>query len=571
MNRACVVIPTYNHYAALDAILSELCARKLPVIVVDDGSLPETGERIREICARHEDVEYRRQTPNGGKGAAVLHGLQRVGARGFTHAVQIDADGQHDLSSLDALLAAAERNPHALVTGLPQYDESMPASRRIWRPFTNFWVRVNTLSMGVPDAMCGFRVYPVAATLRLIARSVHGRRMDFDVEIIAKACWAGMTIVPVSVRVRYPEENFSNFDVLWDNVRLSALQTRMFLGMLIRSPWLLLRKLPLFRRNTAQPTQWSAMRERGSYLGMRILLALYSVFGRTICLCVMAPVVFYFFLTGAEQRRASRDYLEHLWQSGKLKQRPNWWLSFRHFLAFGESALDKIAAWSGDIPRARLNGIDSDLMDGVARNGQGAIILTAHLGNTEVIRALATLGERKIVNVLMHTEHAKLFRRLMHTYSAASPVRAIGVTTIGADTAILLSEAVSRGEWVVIAADRVPVSNDNRTVDVPFLGGIAPFPQGPFILGAILKVPAYLLFCVRDGSGFDVHFSKFADRIELPRRDRLGAIRHYAAQFARALETRVAETPLQWFNFYSFWRAPRETGPELSPIKRAAE
>src|ERR1700749_3816016 len=127
--RACAVVPTHNHEAALGAILTSLRAAGLPVIVIDDGSAADIGERISALCATHAEVEYKRQAINGGKGFAVMCGIARAQERGFTPAVQVDADGQHDLASLDALLAAARANPLALVTGVPRYTQPIPLAR----------------------------------------------------------------------------------------------------------------------------------------------------------------------------------------------------------------------------------------------------------------------------------------------------------------------------------------------------------------------------------------------------------------------------------------------------------
>jgi predicted LPLAT superfamily acyltransferase len=568
MSGPCAVIPTHNHVDALDAILSRLEAEKLPAIVVDDGSDPAAATRIAEICARRPGADYQRHAFNAGKGFAVMCGIARAKERGFTHAVQIDADGQHDLDGLALLLAESKLNPEAIVTGVPEYDGTMPLMRRIWRPFTNFWVHVNTLSWHIKDAMCGFRVYPVDATLALVARSVHVRRMDFDVEILVKAYWAGIAVAAVPVRVRYPQGNFSNFKLVRDNVMLSRMQARLFFGMLVRSPYLLFRRRPRLRKPGEQPTPWPSMTERGAYLGMRIVAGIYAVLGRTICLAAMVPIVAYFYATGREQREASRDYLERLWKRGLLPYQPTPWTSFRHFMSFASSALDKLAAWTGKIPQTEIKGVTSGLLRDVEVGGKGAFIITAHLGNPEVIRALSVLGNHVRVNVLMHIEHAQLFNRLIKEFSPNSPVRAFPVTKVGVDTAMVLSQAVERGEWVVIVGDRVPVVDRGRVVEVPFLGELAAFPQGPYILGALLKAPAYLMFCVRGAKGFNVHFSKFADPIELPRADRAGAIRHYASLYARELEARVAETPLQWFNFYSFWGTARETRPEGSAVQR---
>ena len=563
--RACAIIPTHNHVAALDSILARLDG--LPTIVIDDGSDPAVGARIDAICREHSDVEYRRHDINGGKGAAVMDGMARARERGFSHAVQIDADGQHDLSSLPALLGTARSNPTAIVTGEPQYGADIPLVRRIWRPFTNFWVAINAVALHIPDAMCGFRVYPVDAVLELVRKSVRGRRMEFDVEIIVKAHWVGIPLKGVPVKVIYPEDNFSNFDVVRDNVSLSALQTRLFFGMLWRLPSLIFRRNPDRR---VEPARWSSLQERGAYWGMRTLAVIYRILGRHICLAAMFPVIVYFFATGGVQRRASRDYLEHAWQVGLSKQRPTLWLSFRHFLSFGVSVLDKLSAWTTHVPHI-WPGPSLQLLEHVETSGQGIVVITAHLGNPEVIRALGALSGRVPVNVLMHTEHAKLFNRLLKELSPTSPVRAFPVTKVGIDTAIVLSEAIAKGEWVVIAGDRVPVSEEGRVVEVPFLGQVAQFPQGPFILASLLKAPAYLLFCVREGTGFRVHFSKFAELIELPRADRIGAIRRYASQYARSLESRIAETPLQWFNFYSFWAPVPDVRQDAIAVQRAAE
>jgi predicted LPLAT superfamily acyltransferase len=391
--------------------------------------------------------------------------------------------------------------------------------------------------------------------------------MDFDIEVLVKAHWAGIDLVAVPVLVSYPKGNFSNFDVLRDNVLLSVMQTRLFFGMLWRLPHLLFRR----RVRATQPQRWSSTRERGAYWGMRSLAGIYRLLGRHICLAAMAPVVFYFFLTGTTQRRASRDYLDHLWRTGRLARRPTWWLSLRHFMSFGASALDKLAAWTGDLPRTTLHGESMALLNEVEASGRGAFVITAHIGNPEVIRAMASVNHKVPINVLMHTEHAQLFNGLIREFSPNSPVRAFPVTKVGVDTAVILSEAISRGEWVVIAGDRAPVSESGRVIDAQFLGDTALFPQGPYILGALLKAPTFLLFCLRDGPNFRVHFSKFADVIDLPRADRIGAIRRYARAYAEALEARASEAPLQWFNFYPFWKTDTRPAQQAAAVQQVAQ
>ncbi|HWE05107.1 MAG TPA: glycosyltransferase family 2 protein, partial [Rhizomicrobium sp.] len=251
--RACAVIPTHNHVAALATILLRLEEVGLPAIVIDDGSDPEIGVQIAAACVGRAGAEYRCHAFNGGKGFAVMCGVARARELGFSHAVQVDADGQHDLQSLDALLEMARLNPTAIVSGIPRFDQPIPLARRIGRPITSFWVAVNSLSLRMPDAMCGFRVYPIDATFNLVRRSVRGRRMDFDVEILVKAHWAAIPLAPVPVGVRYPKDNLSNFDVWRDNLLLSLLHTRLFFGMLLRLPRLTFRRRTKIRLPDTKP------------------------------------------------------------------------------------------------------------------------------------------------------------------------------------------------------------------------------------------------------------------------------------------------------------------------------
>lgn len=560
--RFCAIIPTHNHVAALPGILSRLRDASLDVLVIDDGSAPEVGRRIAEVCACHGNVEYLRHSFNGGKGFAVLCGLARAAERDFTHAVQIDADGQHDLDGLAPLRAASIAEPDALVVGDPQFDETAPLGRRLGRRLTSFWVAVNAGSLRMPDAMCGFRVYPLRSVLDLVDRyNVRGRWMDFDIEVLVKAHWAGIPIVSSPVRVVYPDDNTSNFRMLHDNLLLTLMQVRLFFGLLARLPGRLLAAAG-GKRDDGARVHWSDVRERGTYSGLYLLAMIYRVLGHRVCLLLLTPVVGFFFLTGRTARDASRGYLQRAWARGYLPKPPGAGTSFRHFMCFAESAVDKFAAWTGRSSPENVTGIQSGPFREAELAG-GAFILTAHLGNPEVLRAIAGVSGRWRVNVLVHTVHAEMFNRLVERFSGQSTVRMIQVTRVGPETAIQLAAAIERGEWVVMVADRVPVSKQGRTIDVPFMGEVAAFPQGPYILASILKCPVHVMFCTKSKDGFDVHFEPFAEPIRLPRGQREQAIRNYATRFAEMLEAQVARTPLQWFNFYAFWHD--RSGDEPSP------
>ena len=146
-----------------------------------------------------------------------MRGFELARAAGFTHALQIDADGQHDLSKLPEFLALGESNPEALIAGAPIHDATMPRGRRIARSITHFWVGVETLTTHPVDTMCGLRLYPLEAVMKIQATRPLGRRMDFDVEIFVRLIWDGVPVVLVPVRVVYPPGNLSNFNLIRDN------------------------------------------------------------------------------------------------------------------------------------------------------------------------------------------------------------------------------------------------------------------------------------------------------------------------------------------------------------------
>lgn len=236
------LIPVFNHERAIGAVVAQVRARGLPVLLVDDGSTPSCAKVLDGLVG--EGVMLVRLAENQGKGGAVMAGFREAFARGFTHALQVDADGQHTLDDVPTFLAAAEANPGSLVTGYPVYDSSVPRARLYGRLLTHVWVWINTLSFAIRDSMCGFRVYPLARVLPVIDRAwLLGRRMDFDPEIAVRLVWAGVPVVNLPTKVSYPSDGVSHFDVLWDNVRISGMHTRLFFGMLARLPLLLWRRV----------------------------------------------------------------------------------------------------------------------------------------------------------------------------------------------------------------------------------------------------------------------------------------------------------------------------------------
>jgi len=242
MFQPCVVIPVYNHEHAIGNVLAQVLAHGLPVILVDDGCSAACAAVLDGLAAAHPDlVVLERHTVNQGKGGAVLTGFSRAARDGYTHVLQVDADGQHSVADVPRFLAAARAAPHAVIAGCPVYDESVPALRLYARYLTHVWVWINTLSLAIRDSMCGFRVYPVAPVLALARRRRLGLRMNFDIEILVRLYWDGLAIVNLPTRVGYPDDGVSHFKAWTDNVLISRLHMTLFFGMLPRIPSLLVR------------------------------------------------------------------------------------------------------------------------------------------------------------------------------------------------------------------------------------------------------------------------------------------------------------------------------------------
>jgi glycosyltransferase involved in cell wall biosynthesis len=239
----CVLVPHYNHHRQIRPVIASLGQVGIPVIVMDDGSTPDSFELLRETVARLPWVSLHREPQNRGKGDAVLRGLRIAAGRGYSHAVQIDADGQHRVRDIATLLAAAREQPDALVSGMPIYDETVPRARLHGRKISLFWTRVETWSMDIDDPMCGFRVYPIASIVALTDRTMPGPGMEFDIEILVRAHWAGIPLRFVPTAVTYPPGGLSHFRMVRDNVRIAAMHTRLFFGMVRRIPALLSRRL----------------------------------------------------------------------------------------------------------------------------------------------------------------------------------------------------------------------------------------------------------------------------------------------------------------------------------------
>ncbi|WP_061039258.1 glycosyltransferase family 2 protein [Vibrio coralliirubri] len=569
---ACFLIPCFNHGATMPAVVSSLHHFELPIIIVDDGSELATKQFLAPL-ADSPSVTLVTLEQNQGKGGAVKAGIKRAQELGFSHAIQIDADGQHDLEALPALIQASQAKPMRLISGQPVYDESVPKARLYGRYATHIWVWIETLSLSIKDSMCGFRAYPINQTQAVLSKYDVGSRMDFDIEILVRLYWEGCDIDFVETRVIYPENGISHFDALWDNVKISWMHTRLFFGMLPRAPKLIARH---FKSDSAKSGQnqdsstgpnnneleqphWSRTQERGTVLGIKLLLAIYTLLGRGVFNLILRGVMRYYHLTGKRARNASEQYLFQLKAYAEQQniELPTELTSYNHLLSFGHTMLDKLAAWKGDFSADNLTIHGQDQFESMVANKQGVLILGSHLGNIELCRALGRRHSNIKINALVFTEHAERFNSVMKAVNPQSDLNLIQVTSMGPDTAILLQQKLEQGEWIVIVGDRTSTSKESRSVWAEFLGKEAPFPQGPFMLASVLKAPVFLLFGLRDDSQskphFNVYFEHFSDKIELPRKTREQSLQQVVQKYADRLQHYTLKAPLQWYNFFNFW------------------
>ncbi len=235
--RVCALIPTYDNPRTVRAVVERVRAQVPDVVVVDDGSAAAGREAVAEL-GREGLAQVTRRAVNGGKGAAVKTGFAFAQGLGYTHALQVDADGQHRLEDIPRFLAAAQARPEALVLGAPQYDATAPRGRLIGRKITLFWTAVEVGRGVITDPMCGFRVYPLAAAL---AAPRTGDRMDFDIEIAVRMAWMGVPIVNLPTEVRYlgrEEGGVSHFHMLRDNLRIAWMHSRLSMTALLWRPLL---------------------------------------------------------------------------------------------------------------------------------------------------------------------------------------------------------------------------------------------------------------------------------------------------------------------------------------------
>ena len=299
---------------------------------------------------------------------------------------------------------------------------------------------------------------------------------------------------------------------------------------------------------------WADLGETTFVGGTWFLYAVYRLLGRLPFRLCLYPVVLFWWLGSGTARRASLDYLRRLHASESVfPHRPGWRESLRHFRLFAETLLDKMLAIGGRYPYERIAMSGHEPMLAASQAGQGGIIATAHMGCLELMQ-IASRGQAGFrMTVLVHTAHAQQFNRILTRLNPTASVQLMQVSDFSPAMAMLLADRVACGEFIAIAADRVPLSGD-RTCRADFLGAPADFPAGPWLIASLLRCPVWGMSCLHDGDGYSARIEPLFEQVVLPRGERQAALDACATRFSGWLTACLRQSPCDWFNFYDFWK-----------------
>ncbi|MBL9133170.1 MAG: glycosyltransferase family 2 protein [Verrucomicrobiaceae bacterium] len=240
--RPVILIPSYNTGRLLETTVTQALAQWRDVCVVIDGSTDGSEKAVQAMQAAHPGLQMLQLPVNQGKGAAVLAGARAVADAGFTHALTMDADGQHPADWIPKFLELSRSHPEAVLMGKPIFGPEAPLVRVRGRQLSNLWAHVETLAWGIGDSLFGMRLYPLPALLEAFRGTRFARRFDFDTEVAVRLCWHAVPMLNVPTPVRYisaADGGVSQFRYLRDNALLTWMHARLMCGFFLRLPLLL--------------------------------------------------------------------------------------------------------------------------------------------------------------------------------------------------------------------------------------------------------------------------------------------------------------------------------------------
>lgn len=625
LNKFAFLVPFYNHPQNIKALIAALKTYELPVVVVDDGS-DEASKQILAELERTEGILLLTREQNGGKGIAMKDGFKFALERGFSHVLQIDADFQHDAALIGEFLRESEAHPQSIVCANPIYGDDAPKSRVHGRKITNFWVAINTLSLGVKDAMCGFRVYPLEQLKKAAAKS-KTNRMEFDIEILVNAARQGVDMRWIDTYVRYEKGGVSHFKMVRDNALISLMHAKCFFSLpkfMLSKIWrasrvnlsekthdeprkfdaesaksgdknaanaqisveskengvkfdggineaskaqtpLNLSKSANFKdgandaqnlkksQENAEQNLWWKKQERGGAFFLRLSLFLAQILPEFILKLIVKIVVWFYYIFSKNERENIAEFRRNLSEFDGAQTLKGTSV-FSHFEAFGGAICDKFRVWKGKIKDSELEIIDLERIKSELIGAQkGQILLTAHLGNVEICKALGARVDGFRMVILAYDKNSREFNEVLkHISQNDGSVRMMLVNELDVAAMLELKNIVESGEHIGIMGDRTPLGGD-KAARVKFLGKEASFNYGPYLIAGILGVKISSLWCQKIGGKFRIELVPLASTVKLGR-DKAAAAREYLQIYVRELENRCKQTPAQWFNFFDFWR-----------------
>lgn len=310
----------------------------------------------------------------------------------------------------------------------------------------------------------------------------------------------------------------------------------------------------------SQDAHWAKLNESGTLRGILFLLWLHRWFGRGLFNIVLLPITLYFFIFNTTARRSSLEFL-----TTHAKKYPEFWkkppghfMVIRHLYSFGQSILDKLLAWSTPIDEKDFELANPELLANFMEKQNGQLIIGSHLGNLEFCRGFVQRYKSKTINALVYDQHSANFVNAMQNLNPASRINIYQVNQLDIPLILQLKNKIDAGEWLFIAGDRIPLSGE-RTLNVNFFDRPTEFAMGPYMLAKVLQCEVQLMFSFRKGKKIYFELVPFAEKVVLPRRDDGVQLTAYAQQYANELERQAAQAPLQWFNFFPYWKQSNST------------
>jgi predicted LPLAT superfamily acyltransferase len=320
---------------------------------------------------------------------------------------------------------------------------------------------------------------------------------------------------------------------------------------------------------------WSAQKElSSSYFRLKLTLCLFKIFPAFVVKLLCFPVSLFYWAASGRARNFSRCFLNRVFYGTGKKPNP-----LKHILSFSLAFTEKLEAWAGKMKFDGINfpehGFRKNDIGGLIESleqKQGAVLICSHLGNAEMLRALANFNQTGLsrnipVISIVDFSVTAYFNRMLKELTPDSTKQVISAENVGADTVIMLSERIASGGLLVIAGDRTSATTKDN-LSIKFFGKDADFPFGVFLLAALLEAPVYFVFSLRNRDitlfpKYEMYVHRSSVDFACPRKERASRIFECASEYAAMLENYCRAHPYQWYNFYDFW----QENPEKNGVK----